>query len=241
MLGTSTDLAYCLATDIDLYSAEHDADELRAQVRRLETLVATLTSQQEQDEGEGEGDGSLNEHLPASESMPSPRFEQFPSTSRPDTASRAVANAAKHQKMDLRANDICEALSQLAIKEFVVVEGSGGESWAPGGGKGTPFVDEASAFINTMPQQFGLTYSLPNFGGGGGFGRHASGVTAPASEGATSPAAPSEYSNGELSPSPLGSASFHRSAPPLAEALRFLPTDAQAMSAYTYYSGYVSW
>ena len=172
--------------------------------------------------------------------MPSPLFEQFPSTSRPDTASRATANSAKHQKMDLRANDICEALSQLAIKEFVVVEGSGGESWAPGGGKGTPFVDEAAAFINTMPQQFGLTYSLPTFSSGG-FGNFPSGVTAPASDTGTSPAAPSEYSNGELSPSPLGSAAFHRSAPPLADALRFLPTDAEAMSAYTYYSGYVSW
>lgn len=150
--------------------------------------------------------------------------------------------------MDLRANDLCEALSQLAIKQFVVVEGSGEESWAPGGGRGTPFIDEAAAFIATLPQQFGLTYALPSFtggfgGAGGGGGREtlATGVTAPASEGATSPAALSEYSNGELSPSPLGSAAFHRSAPPLAEALRFLPTDEQAMSAYSYYCGYVSW
>lgn len=27
--------------------------------------------------------------------------------------------------MDLRANDLCEGIAQLAVKEFVVVEGSG--------------------------------------------------------------------------------------------------------------------
>lgn len=213
------------------YSAEHDADELRAQVRRLETLVAHLTSQKDDD------GGSSSDPSVAVESMPSPRFEQFPSTSRPDTASRARSDSQRQHKMDLRANDLCEALSQLAIKEFVVVEGSGEESWAPGGGRGTPFIDEAAAFISSLPQQFGLTYALPSFtggfGGAAGPGAFATGVAAPASEGATSPTGLSEYSNGELSPSPLGSAAFHRSAPPLSEALRFLPTDAQAMSSYT--------
>jgi hypothetical protein len=149
--------------------------------------------------------------------------------------------------MDLRANDLCEALSQLAIKDFVVVEGSGEESWAPGGQRGAPFIDEAASFLATMPQQFGLTYQMPTFGDAGNFAsqaftnsaqapRRGGSGTSGSDNGATTPS-----ESAELSPSPLGSASFHRSAPPLADALKFLPTDSEAMSAYTYYAGYVSW
>lgn len=141
--------------------------------------------------------------------------------------------------MDLRANDLCEALSQLAIKDFVVVEGSGEESWAPGGERGATFIDEAAGFLATMPQQFGLTYQLPTFGNAGHFGprSYASGSAGGGSDnGATTPS-----ESAELSPSPLGSASFHRSAPPLTDVLKFLPNDKAAMSAYTYYCGYVSW
>lgn len=228
-------------------SAEHDADALRAQVRRLESLVAHLTSQQH---GNGDSDQSPPNE-PNTDVPQSPTFDQFPSATRPLLAK--VTQQQSDHKMDLRANDLCEALSQLAIKDFVVVEGSGEESWAPGGQRGAPFIDEASSFLATMPQQFGVTYQMPTFGnagnftshsftnaGAGGSGARGEGSRASRASGSENGATtPSESS--EFSPSPLGSASFHRSAPPLADALKFLPTDREAMSAYTYYAGYVSW
>lgn len=237
-------------------SAEHDADELRAQVRRLEALVAHLTSQREalSDQSSSPGTSAFGDRSPVQEA-PSPTFVQFPSAGRPSLKPSTSSESATNKvKMDLRASDLCEGLSQLVIKEFCVVEGSGEESWAPGGQRGTPFIDEAESFLASMPQQFGLTANMPAFAPKGFGGapsamqagaRHGStGGRSAAQEGLTAPSPmPSEVSAGssELSPSPLGSQSFHRSAPPLADALKFLPTSKEALSAYTYYSGYVSW
>ncbi|BGP15917.1 hypothetical protein JCM10213_003654 [Rhodosporidiobolus nylandii] len=209
---------------------EADAEELRNQVARLESLVRYLTSQRREDDpheavtsvGLEDGGGS-----------PVGSIVQFPSkagrqasagqTSHPQTPQSSFA-------MDLRANDLCEGLAQLAIKEFVVVEGSGTDSWAPGGTRGLEFVEEATQFLDTMPQQFGVAnapaFALP------------SRLSAAASA-ASSPAGSSPVS--VLSPSPLGTASFGKDAPPLSDVLKFLPDEARALSAYTYFAGYVSW
>jgi hypothetical protein len=135
--------------------------------------------------------------------------------------------------MDLRANDLCEGLAQLAIKEFVVVEGSGTDSWAPGNIRGLEFVEEAKQFMMTMPQQFGVAqspaFTIPS---------RANSMAAP-SDAAGSPAHSAAASSpaSVLSPSPLGTASFSKEAPPLSDVLKFLPSHKQAMSAYTYFAG----
>lgn len=123
--------------------------------------------------------------------------------------------------MDLRANDLCEGLAQLAIKEFVVVEGSGTDSWAPGNKRGLDFVDEAQQFVEHMPQQFGVAQT-PTFNLGSNGPARAVRSVAP-SEAAASPA-PSMLSSAPspLSPGALGTASFGKEAPPLSEALKFL-------------------
>lgn len=149
--------------------------------------------------------------------------------------------------MDLRANDLCEALSQLAIREFVVVEGSGNDAWAPGGGRGETFLAEARVFMDTLPQRFGLNGQLPGFDGLGepgwgstAAGDHASSYSESPHSSYFSAGSPGSALGG-LSPAALGSASFHRAAPPLADVLKFLPSHELAMSAYQYFCGYVSW
>ncbi|KAM0787567.1 hypothetical protein ACM66B_003637 [Microbotryomycetes sp. NB124-2] len=223
--------------------AEHDADELRAQVRRLEALVAHLTSQQESSSNARSSSPSSSasgERSPGDDHAHSPTVVQFPSAGRPSLRpSLSSESQSNKTKLDLRANDLCEGLAKLVIKEYCVVDGSGEESWAPNGQRGTPFIDEAASFLANMPQNFGLTSEMPKFaprgfGGGGSASVSGDQVQSPG---------PSEAStmSSEPSPGPLGSSSFHRAAPPLSEALKYLPTPKEAMSAYTYYSGYVSW
>ena len=150
--------------------------------------------------------------------------------------------------MDLRANDLCEGIAQLAIKEFVVVEGSGNDSWAPGNQRGLQFIDEARLFLKTMPQQFGVSeapafsVSSKSSSSLGGRSRQASDAHPSVDSIPRSPSG-STFSTSSrasmVSPSPLGTASFGGNPPSLAEVLKFLPTRKQAHSAYTYFVGYV--
>ncbi|GAA5997852.1 Zn(II)2Cys6 transcription factor [Rhodotorula paludigena] len=222
-----------------LYKARDEADtqELRDQVARLESLVRYLTSQRQEDTSPAvtyEDGGS-----PGAASV-----DNFPSKSK---TTRQGSNGSHNMPamtpqqafaMELRANDLCEGLAQLAIKEFVVVEGSGTDAWAPGNARGLDFVNEAKDFVETMPQQFGVgqspAFSAPTPTNSGGSRR--STVSDAGASPATSASAASP-----LSPSGLGTASFTKEPLPLADVLKFLPTRKQAMSAYTYFAGYVSW
>jgi len=166
--------------------------------------------------------------------------------------------------IDMRANDLAEGLAQLAIKEFVVLENSGLDAWAPGNARGLEFLSEAKEFVETMPQHFGVSQKpafalpdltprstgtspaqqLPSFAARMSSGLPAmsaySGASA-ASEAASSPAPSSYAAPSPLSPGGLSTAAFTKDAPPLSEAIKYLPTYKQAMSAYRYFSGYVSW
>ena len=151
-------------------------DTLGTQVARLESLVEQLTAQKDPVKHSvlylGHDPSSLSYSPPLAES---PQFVLFPSDSK-GQAGRAVSPTVAPYAMDLRANDLCEALSQLAIREFVVVEGSGNEAWAPGGGRGETFLNEARVFVDTLPQRFQLSTRLPGFNGLGepGWGSTAS-------------------------------------------------------------------
>lgn len=149
--------------------------------------------------------------------------------------------------MDLRANDLCEGLAQLAIKEFVVVEGSGNESWAPGHHRGLEWIDEARLFLRTMPQQFGVADG-PSFSwSASSFGSRSRQASNPVHPGQPSPRSPSDSSfssashSSLVSPSSLGTSSFGSKPPTLNDVLKYLPTRERAHSAYRYFADYVSW
>ncbi|GAA6007893.1 hypothetical protein JCM10207_004915 [Rhodosporidiobolus poonsookiae] len=213
---------------------ETDTEELKNQVARLESLVRYLTSQRQLEE-------PLSVGLEEEGASPPGSVEQFPSktTRQGSNSMHSQPHTPKNSfAMDLRQNDLCEGLAQLAIKEFVVVEGSGTDSWAPGGARGLEFLEEATQFLQTMPQQFGVAQS-PAFS----VSVKSSGRSSLTGESVASPHGSSVGSPASsiLSPSPLGTASFGKEAPPLSDVLKFLPTHKQAMSAYTYFAGYVSW
>lgn len=179
------------------------------QVARLEELVHHLTSRPDLQSPRTNlpsppiTDGATSDHAsPATDYDPAPPTINYNSD-------------ADHYSMDLRSNDLVEALSQLAIREFVLTEGSGAEAMAPGGGNGENFVAEARSFLETIPQRFGLSFEMPNNG---------------------LPEKSFEIST--LSPGVLGAGAVPT---PLKDVLKFLPEHAQALSAYRYFSGYVSW
>ncbi|GAA5885525.1 hypothetical protein JCM6882_007453 [Rhodosporidiobolus microsporus] len=230
-----------------LYKVRNEADteELKNQVARLESLVRYLTSQRRDDDPY---DQMPSVGLDEGASPPA-SVVQFPSKStrqgsgsqgsRPSQVDTPKASFA----MDLRANDLCEGLGQLAIKEFVVVEGSGTDAWAPGGtGRGLEFIAEATDFVATMTQQFGVAQSPAFTVSQAATRKQSSGTTAAGSPaGSILASTPGSSPASMLSPSPLGTASLSKEAPPLSDVLKFLPTHKQAMSAYTYFAGYVSW
>jgi len=208
----------------------------RFQVARLESLVRYLTSQRR--------DEDSFEPVPAgAESPSSPNVVSFPSK----TTRQASSSSQTHPQtpkpsyaMDLRANDLCEGIAQLAIKEFVVVEGSGNDSWAPGNQRGLQFIDEARLFLKTMPQQFGVSdtpaFSISSKSSSslGGRSRQASDAQPsldPIPHSPTGSTFSASSRASMVSPSPLGTASFGGNPPSLAEVLKFLPTRKQAHSA----------
>ncbi|GAA6060966.1 hypothetical protein JCM10212_006548 [Sporobolomyces blumeae] len=231
-----------------LYSRrnESDAQELRDQVARLESLVRYLTSQRREEEvAQGSSSRGNSPSSPVVVSFPSKTAGHQPASSPTLSAGQKTSYA-----MDLRANDLCEGLAQLAVKEFVVVEGSGNDSWAPGNQRGLEFIDEARLFLRTMPQQFGVAthpaFSVPPSSNGSLPSRSRVPSDAQMS-GETTPASPigsvrsSSSRASFVGASPISTSSFNKEAPPLSEALKFMPTRAQAHSAYTYFVGYVDW
>ncbi|GAA5959583.1 hypothetical protein JCM3765_007204 [Sporobolomyces pararoseus] len=219
-----------------LYTRRDEADtqELRDQVARLESLVRYLTSQKREP----------SENVPSGpESPASPNFDSFPP---PHAKKPSYA-------MDLRANDLCEGIAQLAVKEFVVVEGSGNDSWAPGHQRGLELIDEARLFLRTMPQQFGISQT-PAFSTGfvssssssGSFGARSRQASSSQQQGHT-PRSSSDSSfsstsrTSTISPGSLGTSSFTGTPPPLSEVLKYLPSRERAHSAYRYFVDYVSW
>lgn len=275
-----------------LYKARDEADtqELRDQVARLESLVRYLTSQRP-DDPSGDYDSAIANDEPGS--PVADHVDNFPSKAREfDSAARRSFhggegtggggtsnpsrgnsfNAQEGQTMhtpksalaiDMRANDLVEGLAQLAIREFVVLENSGSDAWAPGNARGLDFLDEAEQFVETMPQHFGVSqkpaFSIPvatprstasspatmatGAGAARSFGMPAmsSYSASVPSEAASSPGLSSYAAPSPLSPGGLSTAAFTKDAPPLSDALKYLPSHNQAMSAYRYFSGYVSW
>ncbi|GAA5911432.1 Zn(II)2Cys6 transcription factor [Sporobolomyces salmoneus] len=216
-----------------LYTRRDEADtqELRDQVARLESLVRYLTSQKR----------DTPERLPSGSESPSSNFDSFPASNPPPPVRKPSYS------MDLRSNDLCEGIAQLAVKEFVVVEGSGTDSWAPGHQRGLEMIDEARLFLRTMPQQFGVaetpTFSVSLPPSSTSFSHHSRQASTSQHSGPQSPTDSSFSSVSRTSmvtTNPLGT-SFSGTPPSLDEVLKYLPPRNQAHSAYRYFVDYVSW
>ncbi|GAA6023115.1 hypothetical protein JCM11491_000075 [Sporobolomyces phaffii] len=240
-----------------LYTRRNEADtqDLRDQVARLESLVRYLTAQKNEEEARSSRQLSSRSNSPAS-----PALIPFPSDSAPeDTQTRdsvpSLSPPSQHppkpsNAIDLRAHDLCEGIAQLAVKEFVVVEGSGNDSWAPGHQRGLEMIDEARLFLRTMPQQFGVSdspsFSLPS-SSSSSLNAHSRQASNPQLSDQVSPRSPTDSTfssisrSSMISPGALGTSSFGSNPPSLDEVLKYLPTNRQAHSAYRYYVDYVSW
>lgn len=157
-------------------------------------------------------------------SPPPTRFQSFPSRA---PQHRPPQKMEPEDTIDLRANDLCEGLAQLTICEFVVLECSGSTSRSPcgPGERGTVLVQEAREHLETMPWPCGMR-EASKFGG---------------STGTSTLRIPDKRVKDTGGPAPLGASVFHTSPPPLSDALQYLPTEAEAHSAFTYFVAYVDW
>ncbi|KAH8928749.1 hypothetical protein BT69DRAFT_1346414 [Atractiella rhizophila] len=176
---------------VPLYLARdmNDMAELRAQVDRLQALVDVLANPN--------NGGNLN--LPEAQQ-------------RVLDDNRALSNASQQEEVDLKANDLCEALSHLAISQIMRIDEPTGEKL-----KETQIFDEARTFCAALPQAYGLSTTIPSSG---------SNQPAPGADTAASSLARLSYASETAT---------------VKDALKCMPLLEQANSALSYYFSYVDW
>ncbi|GAA5851654.1 hypothetical protein JCM9279_002533 [Rhodotorula babjevae] len=195
---------------------ETDVKELKAQVDRLQHLLDAF-----------------------SESTPPVSARTSPTT----RAADAVAQQAQQHYMvveqdevpalelatfDLRAQDLCAALAELALKGFLPTQQSGAESFAPNGVSGEAFLDEAERFVRAStahgpsPAASGFTVLTPT-------------SIAPSPPSSTPISSSSSPSALALTTSLLGQR------PALRQILALLPSDDELRSTYQAYASSVHW
>ncbi|KAL8278780.1 hypothetical protein RQP46_008849 [Phenoliferia psychrophenolica] len=132
----------CLHVGRPLYSlrTDNDVQELKDQVHRLQGLVDSLTG-----------------HLRSTTSSPAGS----------DGVSPPSAAGSDEVEVDMRAGDLCSALSQLAISGVIPQDSDTGvQSFAPGGASGDCFIEEARKFVSTYSERTGritdIVAFLPN-------------------------------------------------------------------------------
>ncbi|BGP41809.1 hypothetical protein JCM10449v2_005800 [Rhodotorula kratochvilovae] len=197
---------------------ENDVKELKAQVDRLQHLLDAL-----------------------SQSTP-PVPPPVGRTAGPAAASLKALGKQRElvepdsAKFDLHAQDLCEALSELALNGVMPAQRAGAESFAPGGYSGEVFVDEAKDFLLSFTQQAGLASDV-------GFT-----VLTPSS-GVPSPPSPT-YPSADASMQPIStlgpstvalSAAMLNVRPSMSQVLELLPSDAELQSTYEFYASFVHW
>ncbi|GAA5838831.1 hypothetical protein JCM11251_006752 [Rhodosporidiobolus azoricus] len=220
-----------------LYTLRDDNDtrELKAQVDRLQHLLDALSQPT-----------PLVPFRPGSRGSISgaSRLASFTSTSSVKaTAPPLLPEEPKEPEasFDLQAQDLSAALSELCLNGVMPPRMAGSESFAPGGGSGEAFVNEARQFLLTFTHRLGLSSDLPFT------------ILTPTSDrtspqpGYTSPdvhmpvssaSSPSRIS----SPSALGlSAILLDVRPTISHVLDLLPPEEQLQSAYKFYASYVHW
>ena len=126
---------------------------------------------------------------------------------------------------DLRAQDLCAALAELALKGFLPTQQSGAESFAPNGVSGEAFLDEAERFVHTST--------------GHGPSSAASGfvVLTPTSIAPSPPTSTPLPSSSSSSPSAFAlTTSLLGQRPHLRQVLALLPSDDELRSTFQVYA-----
>ncbi|GAA5862732.1 hypothetical protein JCM1840_002655 [Sporobolomyces johnsonii] len=201
------------ATPLYTLRDETDAKQLRAQVDRLQALVDSLAGTSPR--GDPRGSAASN----ASQ------------------ASGATEDALDDEEasFDLHAQDLCGALSELALNGVMPPQQTGGESFAPGGTSGDALVEEATRFCASFTQRLGLSadLSLNMF-------TPSSSEASPAS---TTVQPPPDYAaNAPFSPTCLGfSCALLNVRPTISQLLEVLPHDDELQPTFKHYVSYVHW
>ncbi|GAA6031371.1 hypothetical protein JCM8097_005628 [Rhodosporidiobolus ruineniae] len=223
------------ATPLYTLRDDNDTKDLKAQVDRLQHLLDAL-SQQTSPIPSGSG-----REVPVVAAAASSRSRPAKRNSGPfDPVLEDEDQPAEEVSFDLLANDISMALSELALNGVMPPQPSGSEAFAPGGGSGEAFVDEARQFLMTFTHRLGLASEAPftvltpsgaertpeSFGG------------SPHSHLASAASSPSRIS----SPSALGlSAALLNVRPTISHIIDLLPSEPELQSAYKFYVSYVHW
>ena len=191
-----------------LYTVRNDNDlqELRAQVDRLQGLLDSLTK--------------------ATRSPSPPDQQPNPnSPTCPPPAAKSDTDGDADIKFNLGAQDLCAALSELALTGIMPPMPTGSESFAPGGRSGDSFIEEAKRFLQTFTHRAGLSIDVPFA------------VLTP-SEAAPSPpdsTASSEDSHGNSGgPAPIITPSSPR--PSMSSILPLLPSTRELRTAVDFYA-----
>ncbi|GAA5877465.1 hypothetical protein JCM8547_001081 [Rhodosporidiobolus lusitaniae] len=223
------------ATPLYTLRDDNDTKDLKAQVDRLQHLLDALT-QQTPSLPSGSGRESV-----ARPSLPHRATTAFEHVHDHDNSHQHAH--VPETKFDLHAQDICEALSELALNGVMPPQHSGSESFAPGGGSGEAFVDEARQFLLTFTQRLGLagtdlpfTLLTPTSSLSSNYNSPDASMTA--SEHLSAASSPGRVT----SPSALGlSAALFNVRPTLSHILDLLPSLENLQSTYKFYVSYVHW
>ncbi|GAA6004210.1 hypothetical protein JCM10207_002484 [Rhodosporidiobolus poonsookiae] len=135
---------------------EGDTKDLKAQVDRLQHLLDALTQQTPPLRP------SSRDALPVGTKLGFNVRNAVPL--RPvdqDDEEDDEPQQVEETSFDLAAQDLCASLSELALNGVLPAQIVGAESFAPGGGSGEAFVDEAKSFLLTITQRLGLSSDLP--------------------------------------------------------------------------------
>jgi hypothetical protein len=229
------------ATPLYTLRDDNDTKDLKAQVDRLQHLLDALTEQTpplRSNSGRDYLDSGSRPHLEHRHSGPagSSRLEDGVESEEEEPEAT----------FDLHAIGLCEALSELALNGVMPPQQSGTESFAPGGGSGEVFVDEARQFLLTFTHRLGLSKDLPftiltpsssEQSPNGSY--DSPDVHMPPSDHLS---AASGSSSRISSPSALGlSAALLNVRPSQSHLLDLLPTIEEIEKTYTFYSQYVHW
>lgn len=192
---------------VPLYTVrqENDVKELKAQVDRLQHLLDAL-----------------------SRAPPHTSQKDVPVAPRPIVRAKEVPSPPQ-PRFDMNAQDLCGALSNLALASPLPSQQTvGTESFAPGGANGAAFIFDATRFLAAYEKNRGSippTVLTPT-----------SGAPSPPFSGATSPA----QSAAPLSPSPVAvNAAFLNVRPTITQVLQLLPSDAELTATYKFYAAYI--
>ncbi|KAG0659926.1 hypothetical protein C6P46_004866 [Rhodotorula mucilaginosa] len=197
-----------------LYTVRHDNDlqELRAQVDRLQGLLDSLTKATR---SPSPPDQQPNPHSPAG----------------PPPAAKSDTDGDADIKFNLGAQDLCAALSELALTGIMPLMPTGSESFAPGGRSGDAFIEEAKRFLQTFTHRAGLSIDVPFA------------VLSP-SDAAPSPPDSSSTSSEDSTGAPGGPAPIITPSSPrpsMSSILPLLPSTRELRTAFDFYAQYVHW